>query len=62
MHIWRQLLGMLNTSETLPNLTELSELPVVEISSANHFLFYDQLNHYAAARASFARECNWYNP
>ena len=32
-----------------------SECTVVEIPNANHFLFYDQPNHYAAALASFAR-------
>ncbi len=31
-----------------------SECTVVEIPNANHFLFYDQPNHYAAALASFA--------
>jgi pimeloyl-ACP methyl ester carboxylesterase len=31
-----------------------SECTVVEIPNANHFLFYDAPNHYAAALASFA--------
>jgi pimeloyl-ACP methyl ester carboxylesterase len=32
-----------------------SQCTVVEIPNANHFLFYDQPNHFAAALASFAR-------
>jgi pimeloyl-ACP methyl ester carboxylesterase len=38
----------------LPELRQ-SDCTVIEIPNANHFLFYDQPNHYAAALASFAR-------
>jgi pimeloyl-ACP methyl ester carboxylesterase len=40
-----------------------SECIVVELPNANHFLFYDQPNHYAAARASLAQSsCSLPNP
>jgi pimeloyl-ACP methyl ester carboxylesterase len=32
-----------------------SKCTVIEVPDANHFLFYDEPNHYAAALASFAR-------
>jgi|SRR5579859_624114 len=38
----------------LPRLRE-SDCTLLEIPNANHFLFYDAPNHYAAALASFAR-------
>jgi pimeloyl-ACP methyl ester carboxylesterase len=38
----------------LPRILQ-SDCTVVEIPNANHFFFYDQPNHYAAALASFAR-------
>jgi pimeloyl-ACP methyl ester carboxylesterase len=38
----------------LPRLRE-SECTVIEIPNADHFLFYDEPNYYAAALASFAR-------
>ena len=38
----------------LPQLRE-SDCVVIEIPNANHFLFYDAPDHYAAALASFAR-------
>lgn len=34
-----------------------SDCRVIEIPNANHFLFYDAPNHYAAALASFANSC-----
>lgn len=34
-----------------------SDCTVIEIPKANHFLFYDAPNHYAAALASFANSC-----
>lgn len=33
-----------------------SDCTIIEIPNANHFLFYDAPNHYAAAIASFARQ------
>ena len=34
-----------------------SDCTIIEIPDANHFLFYDAPNHYAAALASFANSC-----
>jgi pimeloyl-ACP methyl ester carboxylesterase len=34
-----------------------SDCTIIEIANANHFLFYDAPNHYAAALASFANSC-----
>jgi pimeloyl-ACP methyl ester carboxylesterase len=39
----------------LPRIRQ-SDCTVVEIPNANHFLFYDEPNHYAAALAAFARD------
>jgi pimeloyl-ACP methyl ester carboxylesterase len=34
-----------------------SDCTIIEIANANHFLFYDSPNHYAAVLASFANSC-----